>query len=288
MKQFPEETLKISNDKVFCMPCREPLSIKKSVIEGHIKSSKYIKGKDKLALKETRERDISDRLSQYNSRVHPVGETLPASIRVYRVKTVTSILKSGLVLNKIDPFCDLFEENGYVLSSSQHLREVIPPILCEEPRRISEEISQRPISLTYDGTTHAAEAVVVILRFTDDHWTIPQGVVQLMLLAKSVTGKELAREIIFILSTQLQIQQHLLVVSMRDNAFVNNIAMQMVRVFYSKVFDIGCFSHTINHVDEKFDTPVLKELTSAWISIFSRSLKNKLAWKPQTDQVICT
>ena len=53
-----------------------------------------------------------------------------------------------------------------------------------------------------------AEAVVVILRFVDDQWTIQQRVVRLMLLAKSVNGEELAREIISILSTQLQIQHH--------------------------------------------------------------------------------
>ena len=41
--------------------------------------------------------------------------------------------------------------------------------------------------------------------------------------------------------------------------------MQTVHVLYSKDFDIGCFSHTIDHVGEMFNTPVLKEFTSAWI-----------------------
>lgn len=125
------------------------------------------------------------------------------------------------------------EENGYALTSSQHLGELIPPILSEEHRKITEQISQRPVSLIYDGTTHVAEAVVV-LRFVDNRWTIQQGVVRLMLLAKSVNGEELAREMISILSTQLQIQHHLLVASMRDRASVNNIAMQTVRVLYPK------------------------------------------------------
>ena len=46
--------------------------------------------------------------------------------------------------------------------------------------------------------------------------------------------------------------------------------------------------HTIDYVGEKFNTPVLKEFTSAWISLFSRSPKNKLAWKSQTDQAVRT
>ena len=146
LKQFPEENFKISDNKLFCTACREPLSIKKNVIEAHIKSSKHIKGKEKLASKEARERGISDMLTQYDRLVHPVGETLLTTIRVFRVKTVTAFLKSGVALSKVDCFRDLLEENGYALSSSQHLRELIPPILCEECRKISEEISQRPVS----------------------------------------------------------------------------------------------------------------------------------------------
>ena len=172
-------------------------------------------------------------LTQYDRLVHPVGETLLTTIRVFRVKTVTAFLKSGVALSKVDCFHDLLEEYGYALSSSQHLRELIPPILCEERRKISEGL--RPVSLIFDGTTHVAEAVV-ILRFVDDQWTIQQSVVRLMLLAKSLNGEELASEIISILSTQLQIQHHLLVASMRDRASVNNVAMQTVRVLYSKVF----------------------------------------------------
>lgn len=45
---------------------------------------------------------------------------------------------------------------------------------------------------------------------------------------------------------------------MRDRASLNNMAMQTVHVLYSKLFDIGCFAQTIDHVGEKFNTPVLK------------------------------
>ena len=99
-------------------------------------------------------------------------EKLPTNIQVFRAKTVTVFLKSGVALNKVDCFHDLLEENGYALSSSQHLRELIPPILSEECRKISEEISQRPVSLMMEQ--HVAEAVV-ILRFVDNQWTIQQS-----------------------------------------------------------------------------------------------------------------
>lgn len=158
------------------------------------------------------------------------------------------------------------------------MRKLIPPILIEERRKISEEIAQKSVSVVFDGTTHVVEAIVVILRFIDDQWDIQLRVVRLLLLAKSVTGEELAREIISTLSTRLQIHHDMLVASMRDRASVNNTAMQLVRVLYPNVFDIGCFAHTIDHVGEKFNTQVQKEFTSAWISLFSRSPKSKLAW----------
>ena len=59
-----------------------------------------------------------------------------------------------------------------------------------------------------------AEAIIIILRFVDDKWGIEQRVIRLMLVAKSV---KLASEIISTLATQLQIQHHQLVASMRDH-----------------------------------------------------------------------
>ena len=234
IKQFPEENLKVLNKKLFCDACREPLSVKKSVIEVHIKSSKHIKGKVGQASKERREKSISDMLTKYDQEVHPVGECLPSSVRIYRVKTVTAFLKNGVPLSKIDGFRQYLEENGgFSLSGSQHLRELIPPILSEERKRIGQLIAKKHVSLIFDGTTHVAEALVVLLRFVDAEWNIKQFVVRLMLLAKSLTGEEVARQIISTLSTELCIPSELLVAAMRDRASVNDVAMRTVSIIYS-------------------------------------------------------
>ena len=68
----------------------------------------------------------------YDSAVHPVGATLPESTRVYRVKVVTAFMKAGIPLAKLDDLRELFEENGHSLTSSTHLRQVLPFILHEE------------------------------------------------------------------------------------------------------------------------------------------------------------
>ena len=99
-------------------------------------------------------------LRQYDHDVHPVGEGLPASsVRVYRVRAVTAFLQSGVALNKLDCFRELLKENCLSLSSSQHLKELIPLVLREERRKIKEQIHDRQVSVIFDGTTHVAEAI---------------------------------------------------------------------------------------------------------------------------------
>ena len=74
----------------------------------------------------------------------------------------------------------------------------------------------------------------------------------------------------------------MLLASMHDRASVNYAAMHTLNIVFPKVFDIGCFSHTLDHVGEYFKTPILDEFMKGWIGMFSKSLKTKLAWKTKT------
>ena len=58
--------------------------------------------------------------------------------------------------------------------------------------------------------------------------------------------------------------------------------MSTLKVLYPEILDIGCFSHTIDHVGEKFCILVLNEFVTAWIGLFSRSPKSRLAWQART------
>lgn len=90
-----------------------------------------------------------------------------------------------------------------------------------------------------------------------------------MLLAKSMTGKELARQLILCFSTELGITGDQLIASLHDRASVNNVAKQTLKIIYPNVIDIGCFSHTLDLVGEKFCTPILYQFFKAWINMFS-------------------
>ena len=218
----------------------------------------------------------------YDSRTRLVGDGLPDSTRVYRVQVVTAMLKAEVPLSKVDLFRDLFEEHGYALMSSTNLRQLIPFIHQEELSRIKQEILNQPLSIIFDGTTHVCEAFVVILRYLTDDWELKQCVGRLKLLAKIMTGEEIAQQIIVILSTEFGISSNLIVAAMRDRASVNDVAMRTIKVVYNGLLDMGCFSHTLNHVGERINTPILHDFCNAWIALFSRSPRSCLLWRTQT------
>jgi hypothetical protein len=121
--------------------------------------------------------------------------------------------------------------------------------------------------------------LIIVLQFVDDNWDIQQRVARLMLLAKSLTGEELARQLIVCLSTELGMTANMILASMRDRASVNTAAMSTIKIVLPKILDIGCFSHTLDHVGDHMKTPVLDEFMKGWIGLFSRSPKTKLAWR---------
>ena len=52
------------------------------------------------------------------------------------------------------------------------------------------------------------------------------------MLKKTLTGEELARELLFILQAQYNISSTSLIATMRDCASVNNLALSIVKVIY--------------------------------------------------------
>ena len=93
------------------------------------------------------------------------------------------------------------------------------------------------------------------------------------MLQKSLTSEEIARELISTLSVEYHVTPTVLLACMRDRAATNNVALRTLKVVYPNIADVGCFSHTIDHVGEKFETPVLYEFTSAWISRLLKVIK---------------
>ena len=81
----------------------------------------------------------------------------------------------------------------------------------------------------------------------------------------------------------LGIESHKLLVVMYDRASVNGAAVRIVKVVYPNIVDIGCISHILDIVGDKFRTPNLNPL---WNSLFSHSFKASAEWKQQTGRAM--
>ena len=259
VKEFPNENLTVSGGKLFCNGCREELGLKATVVRLHVKSKKHKLGKEKLQGRNKEEIDIAQAFDAYNQKEHLAGETLSNDLQVYRIKVVRTFLKAGVPLNKVDLFRDILEEHGLRLAERRVLSDLVPFIRKKEVIKISQEIEEREVSVIFDGTTRIGEALVIILRFIGDDWEVTHRLIRMQLLAKSLTGEEIARELISVLQADYHVGAKALVGSMHDRASVNIVAMSTIKVLYPEVFDVGCFSHTIDHVGEKFKTPTLDE-----------------------------
>ena len=281
VKEHVGECLSVSNKRLFCKACREELSLVSSSINNHIKSAKHREGKKRLESKEKREIDIAVALKIADA-TNPVGQSLPQDQRIYRIKVVTSFLRAGVPLNKLECFREILEENAYRLTDRRHMSDLIPFIASQEQTKIKEEISGKFVAVIFDGTTHQGEALAILLRYVDSHWQIQQRLVRLQLLAKSMTGEEVARELISVLSVHYSITSDRLLGAMRDRAAVNNVAMRILKVVYPNVLDVGCFSHTLDLVGKKVNAPHVNDFVTTWINLFCHSPKSRLLWKNQT------
>ena len=183
--------------------------------------------------------------------------------RVFRVKIISAFLKAGVAINKIDCFRSILEESSYRLTTGSHMAELIPVIRQEEIKTIQEELTGREILIVFDGTTRLGEVLVVLVRFLDSEWTIQQRLIRFLWLAKSFKGEEVAREIISVLAREYGIATELPVTAMHDRASVNSVALRTIKVIFPNILDIGCFSHTLDHVGAKFNTPFSHQIYEA-------------------------
>ena len=68
------------------------------------------------------------------------------------------------------------------------MSDLIPLLVSQEQADIRGELSGRPISVVFDGTTRLGEAMAVVVRYIDTSFNIQQRLIRLQLLAKSMAG----------------------------------------------------------------------------------------------------
>ena len=132
---------------------------------------------------------------------------------------------------------------------------MVPLVVAQEQADMKAEIKGRQLSFVFDGTTRLGEALAIVIRFIDSSFLIQQHLIRLQLLSKSMTGEEIAREIMNTLSAQYSASSNLLVAAIHDCALVaaihdcaacNTVALRTIKAVFPSLVDVGCFSHTLN------------------------------------------
>ena len=154
--------------------------------------------------KKIQDMDISESFKAFNDQEHLAGENLSSDRQVYRISFITTILKAGVTLNKLDTFRALLEQNGTCLAGRRSLSDLISFVHHQAVQKISKEIEGKKVSVIFDGTIRMGEAMAILVRFVSDDWHIEQQLICVQLLAKSLCGEEIARVLISVLQvTQL-------------------------------------------------------------------------------------
>ena len=140
VKDYPKQHFAVVSGNLHCNACSEILSLKKSSIDKHIKSSKHTNGVARIAKDKKQSQSIMDCLKRRDMREPPSGSTLPAEIRLLRFEIVECVISGGIPLSKVDILRPLLEKYGHRLTHSANLREIIPAVLEKEREKLLSEL----------------------------------------------------------------------------------------------------------------------------------------------------
>lgn len=286
--QFPNEMLSVRLGKLFCEACRHEVSTVKSTLRTHIKSQKHQDSKSEHGKKTLGKKQMLMDARNYIKHSNARGTTLPDEVVVYRMEVLKTFMSGGVAVNKIDHFRSLLQSTGEALTGRQHLADFIPLVRDKEQELVKDLISGKPISVIFDGTTTVCEAMAIVFRVVDEDFSIHQRLASLKLSAKSMTGEQVAHTLLSVLSICYQVKPHDVIAVMRDRASVNDCAVRSIRPLYTNLMDIGCFSHTLDHVGGRVKADDLKLFIEHWVGLFSHSCKLRLEWKDKTGKAIRT
>ena len=131
--------------------------------------------------------------------------------------------------------------------------------------------------------------LVVLIRFVYKNFDICQRLIRVHVLAKSLSGQQIAREVNTALSTDLQYPAERVISAVRDGASVNEAAIRMLKaILYPNTTSIICVARSLDNIGRHFNTDLLDSFFHLWVSLFSHSPVSRMLWKTQTGERIKT
>lgn len=152
MKEFPGQHLECVRGQLRCSACQETLAQKKSIVEKHVKSKKHLNGISSIAKTKKESQTILQCLKKQDNRNHASGSTLPSDMRLFRFEVVETLLLAGIPISKVDILRPLFERYAQRLTSSSHMKDLIPAVLEKEKEKLNAELHNvKEASIIFDG-----------------------------------------------------------------------------------------------------------------------------------------
>ena len=76
-----------------------------------------------------------------------------------------ALMKAGIPIGKLDcaELRALFEENGYRLTDSRHLLDLVAFILKQEKDILRSEVKGKKLSMVFDDTSRIGEVLAVVI-----------------------------------------------------------------------------------------------------------------------------
>ena len=274
--EFPNEHFTVRNNGLFCLACRAPQSVKRLHLLDHISSITHMKGKERINRSKKSDLELFDFLKGNitDENAAAFTKTRNVDLQLFNIKFLDMLLCNAIPVKKADGMRDFIEETGLQLTSSPHLRLMIPSLVDKELQVIVRPLTEQqiPYSVIFDGTTRVCEAFGVVLRWVFDY-EIFQHLVNLSLLAMAMTANDTTRQMAIVLMQQLGLNPAINLGFSHDRASVNTLAMETLGVIYYHAEDWGCIPHTLDHVGDHFEHQHLDHFWHLWINVFSYGAK---------------
>jgi len=282
MLEFPDDYLGVHLGRFYCHCCGNEVGTKKAHTKGHVRSKRHVKFKALHEEHGAATLTIEEALVDYDEMFDPEGQSMKAQYRTGRVDTLRTMLQAGIAVEKVDcaPFRKMLERahgGGFTLTSSSHMRELIPVVGMVELKKLISELGGKHFSVIWDGTTRVAEVYVVAVRFWA-HGKVQQRVVGLRLLDHPLTGPENAGVLMNVMA-DVHTDWGLCLQFQKDRAGTNHVAVEMMKPLTPLAIDSDCIPHTTCHVGEKHELQILdaliKALTSTQLSTNAKACFKK-------------
>jgi hypothetical protein len=217
--------------------------------------------------------------------VHPVGEFKNSGHRVFELSVTKAFLQAGIPLEKASRLLlkEVIEHGAFAIRGPPGLRQNIPAVLDEEVGKVKNWLKEGDVSIIFDGTSHVCEVTAAVARKVTADFRIEQKLVHVKLYAVPLDG---AAASAFLAGVVLQrgVPEQSVLAFMRDRSSVNNVAIDMIRNHCKNSVDIGCFSHTLDHVGARFAAKVLSQFISAYSASCSFSPKARSLWRARSGK----